>query len=355
LASEKQVSRARPADRADPVDVDEIERLSLLWPRHQLWVARARDPARTAAQRAYASARAKALRRTTGDRVRLCEQAPVTVVCQCGTVDVPVGCGQHFVCRQCRRKRWIRERGRIMRGFERVELADDELVVLGTFTQRHSGDVNADWDALAAGWRAWYKALHRRGWAPRVYVGAWEVTPGWDDQGHVHLHVAMVMRYLPWGPSTRRPGETTDLRTLWIAACPTSSHINLRAATAGKFGAGKYLAKYMTKGVDTRGFSPLLRARVLAASYQRRQIVSSVGFFAEKEPWCCRTCKAQFANLNVLADCLGIPRSWVPAFLRGDVSAGVIDDEPYVWNIDLRGGRHGPRAQEKWSIQERAS
>jgi hypothetical protein len=355
------VSPGRDHDRRKCVEVDEIERLARLWPRHARWHERGEDPSLTVGQREYAKRRARSLRRTTVERTDLCETSSVDLVCQCGPRSVAVGCGQHYVCCRCRRKRWTKVSRRIRLGFERVELQPDELVVLSTHTLAHSGDVEADWTELMRGWRRYYKALKKRGWAPRVYVGVVEVTPGRDGLGHVHLHVAYVQTgFVAWGPSKRFSGPRerrgpmpTDLHTLWRQSCPTSSHLNLALAYGGKYGAGKYVAKYMSKGVDTRDFTPQLRAGVLAASYQRRQIVSSVGFFGEDPPCACPTCKAEFANLNHLAAALGILPRWVPGFLRGERTYGAIDEFDYVWKIDFTGGtRDGPPPKQERTVYQ---
>jgi hypothetical protein len=281
--------------------------------------------------------------------MRLCGTTSVKVACACGPRDVTVGCGQHFVCAACRWKRFKRQRARIMRAMDRVVLGDGremgprELVVLATCTVRHSGDVDEDWKALMSGWRRFYRAIHKRGWAPRAYVGVIEVTPGRDGLGHVHLHVALVWPRIPW----------SEIHIMWRRACPQSTHIHLKAAKSGAHGAGKYVAKYVTKGCDGAGFSPLLRARVLAASYGRRQLVSSVGFFVESAAKCCRFCKSTIVNVKSFADFLGCTENQAIRFLQGDTSGGTLDDGEYVITLEVTGGaRHGPRPQSQGTIHE---
>jgi hypothetical protein len=168
-----------------------------------------------------------------------------------------------------------------------------EKMVLLTLTIAHSGDVGRDRAELAAGWRRFRQAYHRRwGWFP--YCGVWEVTPGDDELGHVHAHVAVVWPWRDWG----------EIRALWCAACPRSQRITLVASrrdgkpsTPGSV--ANYLAKYLAKGSQAIVFTPELMSRVLAGTYNTRWVFSSRGFWQYFEPKCrrcnCRIRVTQFA------------------------------------------------------------
>lgn len=197
-------------------------------------------------------------------------------------------CGQHLVCEVCNRKRTRKQRARILAGLtaaverararRRHSRSTTIHPHLLTFTLRHSGDIAADRAALARGWRRFYKAYHRR-FRNFEYVATYEVTPGRDGLGHVHVHMVAMWPYRDWGL----------LSKLWRQSCPESSHLSIsRAESVGR--AAHYLAKYVSKGVHTAEFSPELRARVLAGTYGTRWFMTSVRFWVPFEP-CCPQCE----------------------------------------------------------------
>lgn len=158
--------------------------------------------------------------------------------------------------------------------------APGSKLVLITLTVRHSGDVEADRNALASGWRRFYKAVNKR-WGRYPYVGVWEVTAGRDGLGHVHAHVAVVWPFRDWA----------EVRELWIAACPESERINFVArrrdgrASEPK-GVARYLGKYLSKGAEDSEITPELRADFCAMAYQSRWVFSSKSFWVPWVPVC---------------------------------------------------------------------
>lgn len=176
-------------------------------------------------------------------------------------------------------------------------------VVLLTLSVRHSGDIEADHGALKAGWRALYKAMHRRGWGRFPYVGVVEVTPGRDGRGHVHAHVVAIWPWRDWSVVAK----------LWRRACPESTRISLVAAKSPR-GACRYVSKYISKGMQGSEFTPELRARVVAGMYGARWVFTSWRFWQPFEP-CCPTCctRVQLVVVHVRDAWLrGRPPDWRP-------------------------------------------
>ena len=257
-------------------------------PRLARWRLRAADASLGGARRRYALQRVAAITRSYASRLAECGTKGCVVKCGCkGRRDVRVyGCRSHLVCGACRRTRAKRLGARVRAGLEvAAAAAPQSKIVLVTLTLRHSGDVAADRAALAAGWRALYLRLYRRGWGRCPYVGVWEVTPGDDGRGHVHAHIAVVWPWIDWGV----------VRELWLESCPESERITFVARRrdgrpSDPRSVATYLGKYLSKGVQTADFSPELRADVVAMAYQSRWVFSSVRFW---QPWVpvCPGCK----------------------------------------------------------------
>jgi hypothetical protein len=309
------------------VAVDEVERLGGLYPHHVRWSTRAREPGLSVAQRLYAEHRARSTTTPVARRVARCASKGVVVRCGCGEGVTPIGCGQHLVCARCRERRWRRYGRRIRLGLEGTQLGRGEMFVLGTFTLRHSGDLDADWTNVMGGWRRFYQRLHRRGLAPRRYVGVVEVTPGRDGLGHVHLHVVMVWPWIPW----------SALHHLWRASCPQSTRVSFRESRHAAR-AAKYVSKYVSKGVDVSDWTPNQRGKVLAASYGRRWVFSSRRFWVPEACECKRCGALRVAVRNAFF--VGEPD---PAALAAFVRAMEVANRPDPHEIlttlvvDLRG------------------
>jgi len=265
------------------------------------WFARAADPELPGNKREYAAKRHGAIGRSIARRVESCGSRGVTVACSCP--DKPgrfraFGCRQWFMCAQCRKQRGPRLGRRIREGIdaryrEAAEAWPDTYegrprLVLVTLTVRHSGDLAADRDAIARGWRAFYKRLHKRigAWS---YVGVWEVTP--SDGGHVHAHVACVWPWLPWGEPQQTERMPWNIRQLWLDSCPESERITFVAdrkdgkpSTGASI--GNYLGKYIAKGCETEWYTPTLRAEIAAAMYNKRSVFTSARFWEKFTPLC---------------------------------------------------------------------
>ena len=280
----------------------EERRIFLLRDRHLEWKKRAREAA-TIEAKEYAMARERCLRSRLAPRLRRCGGVAYTLKCGAGKLALLArGCRQWWVCSSCRRRRANSMRARMTAGLTRaharaVEGGRRAGLRLLTLTVRHSGDVDADRRALSTGWRAFYRSL--RDWlGASAYVAVWEVTPGRDGLGHVHMHVAVVWpRFVPYG----------RVRRLWLRACPESERISI----VGSYGTGEkaanYLSKYLSKGVELAGYSDELRAQVLASFYNQHLVLTARGFWLPKVCQCCglpwrRDYGAATVWANALAD-----------------------------------------------------
>jgi hypothetical protein len=266
----------------------ERRRISLLDDRRKEWVRRAKE-ATSEGSADYCAARARSLRTPLTPRVRRCGTVLMEVACGAGRrATVPRGCRQWWICARCRGRRARAQGLRIREGLEAAVEAGQRGgrrigLRLLTLTVRHSGSVDTDRKALKRGWRALYKSL--REWLGRVpYAATWEVTPGRDGLGHVHIHVAVVWpRWVDYG----------RVRALWLRACPESARIHIVGGgkRAGKTpeSAAYYLAKYISKGVEGVDFADDLKASVLASFYNCHLILTSRKFFGPKVCKCCGT------------------------------------------------------------------
>jgi len=274
-------------------DYAEALRLTLLTDTRKRWAARALQ-ARTETAHKYACDRVKALRSTLRLRMEGCGRTWLPIRCDGGRrLELARPCRQWWVCPRCRGRRAASLRTRIVDGLTSAMAKATAGgcrvgVRLLTLTAEHSRDLDATREAIAQGWRAFYKAM--REWLGAVpYVGVWEVTPGRDGLGHPHLHVAVIWpRFVPYG----------RVHTLWRRACPESKRISIvddyqarrngaKRASIGAEGAANYLAKYMSKGVEVAGFNDDLRGRVLASFYNRHLVLTSRRFWQEKPCPCC--------------------------------------------------------------------
>lgn len=250
-------------------------------------------------RRAYAVARVSRLSADIAPRLDGCGSEFLPIACRCGLVGATQQCRQWWLCGECRAKRSPLLGQDIRRGLDAaLRDAVDEwareggrgtkpAIVLLTLTQEHSGDLVADQGALAAGWRKLYKRMHDDH-GRFDYVGVWEVTPGRDGLGHVHMHVAAVWRYRDW----------SRVREQWLRACPSSQYLDIKrkrrdgkASSAGSV--SKYLGKYLSKGVESDKFTPYLRAEVSAAFYNQRSVITSAHFW-RRLPKCCSKCQERY-------------------------------------------------------------
>lgn len=280
------------SQQVSPLD----ERLygELMEPRRKSWLARA-AVASGELKVVYALRRAAALGRPYVSKLRSCGVKGTRVKCGCkGWRGVkPHTCRQHLLCATCQRARSRRLGMRIRAGLEAALSArPGEMLVLITLTLRHSGDVALDRERLSEGWRKFTKAFWKT-YGKFPYVGVWEVTPGDDGAGHMHMHVAVVWPWRNW----------SDVRGMWLDACPESERISFVARRrdgrqSDPKSAANYLGKYLSKGLQTDEFSAELRTRVVAGTYNTRWVFTSRHFWLTFVPTCqrcnCRIIGAQF-------------------------------------------------------------
>jgi len=263
--------------------VDEELYSELMAPRRNLWKSRAAT-AKGETRVVYALRRADALSRPYVRKLARCSKRGVRVKCGCkGWRGVRAyTCRQHMLCETCQVARARRLGRRIREGLEAAFASrPHEKLVLLTLTVRHSGSVDEDRDALARGWRAFYKRLNAA-YGRFPYVGVWEVTPGTDGTGHVHAHVAVIWPWRDWG----------ECREMWLQSCPESERITFVARRrdgldSSPRSVAKYLSKYLSKGLQTAEFSPELRTRVVAMMYGQRSVFTSRRFWQAFVPLCC--------------------------------------------------------------------
>ena len=294
--------------------LDENHRRRKLSPVREKWERRATELnaviARTAhdapemaslqSRRKYAVARVAKLNGDIAPRLEACGQESLPVVCGCGPVGAKKTCRQWWLCGACRARRSPMLGADIRKGLDAALTEEREAwgraggrgmepqIRLLTLTAAHTGDLVADQASISTGWRKLYKRMHEDYGESFPYVGVWEVTPGTDGLGHVHLHLAVVWRYRDWW----------RIREQWERACPTSHYLDIKERKDKKpsspSSVGKYLGKYLSKGADVNGFDEHLRAEVSAAFYNQRSVLTSLHFWTKKYKKCCRKCGEGF-------------------------------------------------------------
>lgn len=262
-----------------------------------------------AAQRLYARRRVNRLEKTYVGRSFTCGKDGLAMRCKCGPSLRPKDCRQHLVCRRCQKARMKKFASKIRNGLLEKTASSDRLVVHVTIALRHSGDIARDRRDLVAAWRRFYKRVGKEiGAFP--FVGVHELTIGHDKLGHPHAHVVCLWPWLDWGV----------LQKWWVKAAggrAKSTRIGFRAHH-NVHAAANYLAKYVSKGVDTADFSTEMRARAVAGTYGSRWLFSSRGFWAPFEP-VCPCCKHPITR--------DIVTRWL-ASDAGVTSRGRPDDDP---------------------------
>lgn len=252
------------------------------------------------------AARAAGLRRGFEAAVRRCSTW-TAARCRCGERSAPTRCSRRVcaVCADKKRKRvfarlregmdrearaavarWSEGRGRLPAGEHRKAVPRWTMM---TLTLRHSGDLTADLARIRRGWdrmRAWMRAELGR-MPPFAFVV--EVTPGRDQLGHVHAHVAILLPWVSWG----------RIRAAWaghVGQDDASVDFNAggkrgakgRNARRNPVDAARYLAKYV--GKPAKSLPVELQSDWLDACYQRRDVTCSRGLLAALPPQPCPTC-----------------------------------------------------------------
>lgn len=258
---------------------------------------------------AWHRARARTLETPLADLVAACgQQRRVVLRCDCETWQKPIPCGQHRHCHACARERakahgrraWRVWQGHLQRSRERWVAAGKprgkrEWVYLLTYTFKRNEDesLSEALKFLQQSWKRWHAWLHWRvGYSP-VYLAGVECTE--RQRGHVHLHVAMLLPYLPFREAQRAWESATDGR-----AGPAGWHAEHKGPPerCADVKLSHYCVKYATKGA--RLFS-VLAAEWEEASYGKRLLRSSDGFW-EGDGWCCSTCGRAATWVGVVSD-----------------------------------------------------
>lgn len=245
----------------------------------------------------WAEHRAQALALPRAEVVAVCGQRWRKVRCGCRESEVRVGCDQVQLCQRCRERHWRRWRRRITRAMDshlraaRARWFDDRRrmrakgklpgVYLVTLTVEHSGSIAEDRRRLAEGWRGLSKVANAGGWWG-AYALTYEVTPGRDGLGHVHIHLAAVSSWIPYEELHEAWRRLTGACVLDVSA-PRSRKAQSVA---------DYLAKYVTKGVDPSVFTGQKAGEMLVAFRSKRKVTTSVGFWkpSKDRETVCRTC-----------------------------------------------------------------
>lgn len=236
----------------------------------------------------WASSRATTMALKRSDVVSACGGRARTVRCACGDRLIPVGCDQTMLCGTCRARECNRRRKQIARGLDAALRASLQRWARGgargmrpevqmmTCTIPHSGNLVDDRRRLGKAWRELYK--RSRDWMG-AFAATWEATPGTAGDGHVHLHAAIVVDgFVPWS----RVAHT------WRKLVPGGLHPKFtRSQRRDSAGAcANYLAKYVTKGVETSEFTGEKAAELLVAFRGMRKVTTSAAFNVEHRRPC---------------------------------------------------------------------
>lgn len=234
----------------------------------------------------WAENRARALSMTRADVVGTCGKRWRQTECRCGRREQKVWCDQPQICTRCRKWWWGKWRARITSSIdEHVRRARSDWhrfgrrgmlpgVYLLTLTGPHSGDLETDRVRFGEAWRKLTKVAHAGRWWS-AYALTWEATRGDDGRGHLHAHVAVVSSWIPYD----------ELHAAWRDAMPGAMVLDVQAPQKSKHArteaesAARYLAKYVTKGVEPSEFTGRKAGELLVAFRGRRKVTTSRHFW----------------------------------------------------------------------------
>lgn len=259
----------------------------------------------TGSRDGWHAARARGLRRRIGSVLDGCGRWRKGVVrcsggCEGQGGAIPDLCKARALCEACAADWAKRLRRRLLRAgvfqehlraatrrAREKQLRSTPRWSMMTLTVRHSGDVGADRERIAAGWRRLRSWLHERQ-GSNAFVLVWEITPGADGVGHVHAHVLIPLVWLDYA----------ELRAAWSRA--TNGHGERIHVAQGKYGrdgaggAAAYIAKYASKGSVSLGESHAVAAAWYRATYAKRWCSTSVRWWLVEPPKHCRCCGASW-------------------------------------------------------------
>ena len=263
---------------------------------HHARIAHHAHRARNHTLAAWHDARAGKLARTFTARMDGCGDAgELHVYCRgCGVVhERKVGCRLRTWCEPCatewtrrRRKKTIKALGIAHRaamvswhrdGRPKGRRPD---VALLTLTLRHSGDVREDARRIRKALPNLRRWLNHANGGSYAYVAAWEMTNGDDGAGHVHVHVAACLGFVPvaalaaeWARLTGGDGG---------ADMSTRGKLTRRGIRVGSpESAARYVAKYAAKGIRNDGLSVKNAAAWVQVTHARRVFHASRGFYRD--------------------------------------------------------------------------
>ena len=289
-------------------------------------LARAHAEVRRGMHWAESRARSMALRRS--DVLASCGERWRTVGCGCQRIEMRVGCDQPLLCVGCRRKHSRRWASRITAGLDDAVRAARRRwfstasvdrrgmlpgVYLITLTGPHTGDLVLDRKRMARALRLLTKSAHAAGWWSS-YAATWEATPGTDGAGHLHVHLAVVSSWVPY--TEAQAGAGRGLHEAWREALPGALVVDVqppRKRADGARSAGEYLAKYVTKGVESAGFTGEKAGELLVALRGQRKVQTSLGFWRVKDP-VCPCCRVRWELIQTPCSLRALmPGAWLSA------------------------------------------
>ncbi len=294
----------------------------------------------------WADEHARALAMARADVLSTCDRRWRSVACGCNRFEIRVGCDQPSLCASCRKRHSVKWRRRITKGMDIALRRERETwrrtpahrrrgmlpgIYLITLTAPHTGDLEADRDAMGPAVRKLLKHATKNHWWD-TYALTWEATGGAKGDGHMHVHLAVISGWIPytsaderyltrgdvpcealramehrslgedlpstWRLNMRRPAR--GLREVWRDAMPGALVLDVQAPRKGSDDAataGGYLAKYVTKGVDPGEFTGRKAGELLCAFRGRRKVSTSAHFWSVDEAKC-ECCGTRYRSLG---------------------------------------------------------
>jgi hypothetical protein len=147
-----------------------------------------------------------------------------------------------------------------------------------TLTVRHTGDLERDRATLEKGWKRLRAQLAKRGLRRVRFFRTYEITPGVDSLGHVHVHVIVWLPWVCYAWLSAAWARATDDASTGVRVTRDTRGLPADSAAA-------YVATYATKGSGSQ-LDARLAADWYAASYGRRALASSRALMPEPDRSC---------------------------------------------------------------------